>query len=272
MIALVSPAAIAIGRKAALRTWRSGQTEGDVGRAEAHVDPELVADQADRGQRDRDRIGGGADGHGQRVDDHVLGGDPVVVGRRDDLARALQALLRRLGDAGLVVGQADDGGAVLGHQRQDLVQALVLGGDRVDQGAALVDRQARLEGLDHRGVDADRQVDGVLDGGEHRLEQLGLVDQRDAGVDVEHVGAGLGLGQRVGGHGGEVAVAQFLGEDLAPGGVDALADDAEGLLGADRDATRARPKHCIHWTLFRFVGGFRGGRRASRCPRPCGRR
>ena len=32
---------------------------------------------------------------------------------------------------------------------------------------------------------------------QHLLQQLGLVDERDAGVDVEHVGAGLGLGLRV---------------------------------------------------------------------------
>ena len=80
MIALVSPAAIAIGRKAALRTWRCGQAERDVRGAEAHVDAELVADQADRLERGRDRLGVGADGHRQRVDHHVRGGDPVVAG------------------------------------------------------------------------------------------------------------------------------------------------------------------------------------------------
>ncbi len=81
MIALVSPAAIAIGRKAGVEHVALGQPEGDVGGAQAHVDAELVADQADRRQRGRDRLGVGADGHRQRVDDHVLGGDPVVVGR-----------------------------------------------------------------------------------------------------------------------------------------------------------------------------------------------
>ena len=47
---------------------------------------------------------------------------------------------------------------------------------------------------------------------QHLLQQLGLVDERDAGVDVEHVGAGLGLGDRVGGDRRQVAVAQLLGE------------------------------------------------------------
>ena len=35
------------------------------------------------------------------------------------------------------------------------------------------------------------------DRAQHRLQQLGLVDERDAGVDVEHVGAGLHLGEGV---------------------------------------------------------------------------
>ena len=80
MIALVSPAAIAIGRKAASSWWRSRQAEGDVRRAQAHVHAELVADEADRLERDRHGVGGGADGHRQRVDDDVLGRDAVVAG------------------------------------------------------------------------------------------------------------------------------------------------------------------------------------------------
>ena len=83
---------------------------------EAHVHAELVADEADRLERDRHRVGGGADRHRQRVDDDVLGPDAVVAGGRDDLARDLEALLRRLGDAGLVVGEADDRRAVLARR------------------------------------------------------------------------------------------------------------------------------------------------------------
>jgi hypothetical protein len=80
---------------------------------------------------------------------------------------------------------------------------------------------------------------------QHLLQELGLVDERDAGVDVEHVRAGLGLGDRVRGHRRQVVVAQLLGEDLAPRRVDALADDAEGLLGPDRDGARCdRLKSC----------------------------
>ena len=66
-------------------------------------------------------------------------------------------------------------------------------------------------------------------------QQLGLVDERDAGVDVEHVGAGRDLGEGVDGHRRQVAAAQLLGERLAPRRVDALADDAERLVVADDD-------------------------------------
>ncbi len=45
------------------------------------------------------------------------------------------------------------------------------------------------------------------------------------------------LGEGVGGHRRQVTVAQLLGELLAAGRVDSLADHAERLLGADRHAT-----------------------------------
>ena len=74
----------------------------------------------------------------------LLGEDEPLVGLHRDLV--------------VVVGQRDDRGAVLLDQREDLRHPVVLGGDRVDQRAALVDRQPGLERLDDRRVDADRQV------------------------------------------------------------------------------------------------------------------
>ena len=58
-------------------------------------------------------------------------------------------------------------------------------------------------------------------------EQLGLVGERDAHVDVEHVGAALDLGLHVALDRGQVAGAQLLLEDPAAGRVDPLADQAE---------------------------------------------
>ncbi len=78
----------------------------------------------------------------------------------------------------------------------------------------------------------------ILQQPDHLREQLGLVDQRDAGVDVEHVAAHGDLGVGVLEHALQVAVAQLLREGLAPGRVDPLADDAERLVDRDRDGPR----------------------------------
>ena len=272
MIALVRPAAIAMGRNAALSTWRCGRPKDTLERTERHVDAQLRADQADRLERGRDRLGVGADRHRERVDHDVRGRDPVVAGRLDDLGRDLEPLLGRLGDPGLVVGEPDHRRAVLGHERQDLLQPLVLAGDGVHERLALVDRQPGLERLDDRRVDAHRQVRVGLDRREHLLEQLGLVDERDAGVDVEDVGAGLGLRLGVDDDGRQVAAAQLLGEALAPRGVDALPDDAERLLGPDRDGPRPRLQDCVHALPSRLVAGFPDVCTTWRCRRPCGTR
>ena len=86
----------------------------------------------------------------------------------------------------------------------------------------------------------------LLDELEHLRQQLGLVDERDAGVDVEHVGARRDLRLGVDDHRREVARAQLLGELLAPGRVDPLADDAERLLGADDDGLGPPLQNRVH--------------------------
>jgi hypothetical protein len=48
--------------------------------------------------------------------------DPVVLGARDDLARDLEAHVGILGDAGLVVRDRDDRGAVLRDERQHALE------------------------------------------------------------------------------------------------------------------------------------------------------
>ena len=65
-------------------------------------------------------------------------------------------------------------------------------------------------------------------------EQLGLVGQRHAHVDVEHRGAAGDLGVHVGLDQGQVAGPQLLLELRPAGRVDPLADDAERLVRADR--------------------------------------
>ena len=132
VIADVRPLAIAIARNGAVDPLAVRQAEADVARAAGRVDVELVAQPAEDPE---DLAAGrrhGPDRHQQRVDDDVLARDAVVRGPLDDPLRDREPDVRVLGDAGLVVGDRDDGGAVLLHQRQDPLEALVLAGHRVD--------------------------------------------------------------------------------------------------------------------------------------------
>ena len=67
---------------------------------------------------------------------------------------------------------------------------------------------------------------------------VGLVDERDAHVDVEDMGAARDLLLDVDDDLREIAAAKLLRERLSAGRVDALADDAERLVGADDDFSR----------------------------------
>ncbi len=62
-----------------------------------------------------------------------------------------------------------------------------------------------------------------------------LVGQRDTRVDVEHVRAGLDLGEDVAFDPAEVARLHLLGQELATGRVDALPDDDERAVEPDGD-------------------------------------
>ena len=161
----------------------------------------------------------------------VLDGDAVLArGDVHDLPGELEAPLGLLGDLEFVVRQRDDGGAVALHQRQDRFEPLVLGGHRVDECFALVSRQPGVERLDHRRVDAERQVGQALDQ-LHRLDhQIDLVGERSPHVDVEHHGATGHLLRDVDLDTRQVTGAQLILEDLATGRVDAFADDAERLV------------------------------------------
>ena len=113
---------------------------------------------------------------------------------------------------------------------------------RVHERLALVDGEPGLERLDDRGVDRQRDVDERLDELDGPGEDRRLVGERDARVDVEHVGAGLDLGDRVALDAAEVAGLHLLGEQLAAGRVDALADDRERPVEADDDLAGRRAR------------------------------
>ena len=145
--------------------------------------------------------------------------------------------------------EADDRGAVLLDERQHPLEPLVLAGDGVDERLALVDGEAGLERLDDGGVDADRQVGVLLHEHDRARQEVGLVGERHAHVDVEDVRAHGHLLLDVLDDLREVAGAQRLGERLAAGRVDPLADDAERLVGPDDDLSRRRAENRVHALL-----------------------
>ena len=156
------------------------QPEADVRGAAGRVDLELLAQPADEREDLLAGLRQRADRHDQRVDDDVRARDAVVGGPLDDPLGDREPDVRVLADAGVVVADRHDRGAVLADERQDALEALLLAGHRVDQRLALVDREPRLERLDDRRVDRQRQVGQGLD----ELDRLGqdrrLVGERDA--------------------------------------------------------------------------------------------
>ena len=190
-----------------------------------------------------------SDGHGERVDDDVLDRDAVFVGSDpDELLGELQTTVRILRDCLLVIGQRDDGGAVALDQRQDELDALALHRDGIDKGLALIRREAGLECLNDRGVDAQGHIGERLHQAHGIAEEFDLIDQGCAHVDIEHHRAASDLLSDVDLYGGEVFDAQLLLELLAPGRVDALADDAEGLIGPDSHGRARRTEDGVHGT------------------------
>ena len=146
---------------------------------------------------------------------------------------------------------------------QHPLEPILLAGDGVHERLALVDGEAGLERLDHGGVDADRQVGVLLDEHDRAREEVGLVGERHAHVDVQDVRAPGHLVLDVLDDLGQVAGAQRLGERFAAGGVDPLADDAKRLVGPDDDLSRPRPENGVHTLLSPPCSGSRDRGRAA---------
>ena len=214
------------------------EPEADVRRPAGRVDSELLPQTSHDPEDLSPCVSQGADGHDERVDDDVLFRDAVVGGTRDDRPRHLEPDVGVVRDARLVVRDRDDGCAVLRDERKHRLQPVLFARDRVDEGFPAIDGEPRLERRDDRGVDGERDVGDVL----HELDRLredgGLVRERDAGVDVEHLRTGLDLRDRVRDDRLEVPRRHLLRELLAPGRVDPLADDHERTREADDDLPR----------------------------------
>ena len=212
-----------------------GQAKADVRRAAGRIHAQLFAQATDQAEHVLARRVDRADRHDQRVDHHILRLDPVILRALDDQLGDLEAFVRVFGNARLVVRNGDHGGIVLLHQRQHALHNLALGSGGVDQCTALVNRKPRFQRFDDRAVDTQRHVGDRL----HQLDRLGedlrLVRQRDAGIDVEHLRARLDLRQGIGLDARVIAFLHLGSKQLAPGRIDALADHDEGLVEADHD-------------------------------------
>ena len=146
-------------------------------------------------------------------------------------------------DAPLVDGKADDGRAVLFAEGQDTLQHFGLAVHRVDDGLAVVDPQAPLEGVCVGGIQLQGQADDALQSLHHLLHDGGLVHAGRAHVDVQHLRSGLRLADGLLEDVVHVALAQGLLEPLFTGGVDALAHHGDAVHG---DEVHRRAEHRGH--------------------------
>mmetsp|Transcript_29628 Transcript_29628/g.58574 ORF Transcript_29628/g.58574 Transcript_29628/m.58574 type:complete len:375 (-) Transcript_29628:358-1482(-) len=223
------------------------QTKGDVGRPAGRVHPQFLAQTPHQGKDLKARRAHGPDGHDQRVNNDIMGRNAEISRPFHDLLGDGKADVGVLGNPGVVVGNSDHRHVVFLDQRQDEFEPLFLAGNGVKEGPTLCRRQTVLQRTRHRAVDAERRVCHGL----HTLHQFPhqrgfdkvvvgvtrvfghFVGEHSAGVDVENGGPCGGLGNRVRLDPGKIAALQLFVQDLAPCGVDPLADDRKGLVKAD---------------------------------------
>ena len=200
-----------------------------------------------------------------------LDGMPWSAARSTIFLATLVAYVRVFRDTGLVVGNGDDGGAVLRDQGEHRFEPVFLAGHGVDQRLALVGGQARLQRRHDGGIDGQRHVGDLLNQPDRLGQDRRFVGERYAGVDIEHVRSRLHLGDGVRGHTAVIAGLHLGGEHLAAGGIDALADDHERPVEADDDfpggGTDDGVGHRAAPDAARAVAG-RQGVRPSRMPEP----
>ena len=222
-------------QEGSVQTMTVRKTEGNVRSTAGRVDLEFGAEPDDQVERRTTSKVDRPDRHDQRVDNHILTRNAVILGALDDLLRHIIADIRVLGDAGLVIRDGHDGSIVFLHQRKHDFQPLLFARYRVDQRLSLVNRKTGLERGNNRAVDGQRHIDRFLD----QLDGFGkdrrFVHHRNAGIHIQHGGAGLDLGNGIGDHPFIVAFGHFGGQKLASGRVDAFTDHAEGRIKSDDD-------------------------------------
>ena len=165
-----------------------GQAEADVGHAQHATHAELLMHKTHGAQDLRHLMLVGGSRHGEAVDDHVLPRDARFLGRLHDATRDGETPLGRLGNAVLVERKAHDGATVVGGDRQHGLKRLGLAVHGVDEGLARIAAHGAAHGLGVGGVDLQRQVTDGLDALHDLHEHAGLIELRQAYIDVERVG------------------------------------------------------------------------------------
>src|SRR5438445_339620 len=127
--------------------------ETDIGGAAGGVHLQLAPQTVQQPHDLPARLADGADGHDQRINDDIAGGNTVIRRAVYDLAGDLKAHVGVLRDAGFIVADSDDGRPVFLHQRQHGLEPLLLAGHRVNERLAAVYLEAGFQRRDDRGVD-----------------------------------------------------------------------------------------------------------------------
>ena len=202
-----------------------GQAEADVGHAQHAAHAELLVHETHGTQdlRHLALVGGGR--HGEAVDDHVLPRDARLLSCLHDAARDGEAPLGRLGDAVLVERKAHDGATVVRGDGQHGLERLGLAVHGVDEGLACIAAHGAAHGLGVGGVNLQRQVAHGLNALHDLHEHAGLIELRQAHIDVECIGTEFCLVKRLTHRVVEVTRTQGLLEALLARGIDALADN-----------------------------------------------
>ena len=135
-----------------------------------------------------ERLSGGlgfcGDGHDEAVQEEIATRKAMFPGGVKDGAKGGEALFRRLRDAVLGEGQTEDGRAVFFRQGEEAGDALRLGADGIDEGAAGVDPKSRFQGVGVAGVDGEGRGGDLRDLHNGPSHGRRLVDAGDTHVDV----------------------------------------------------------------------------------------
>ena len=233
------------GQKDRAQQRAGRQAKADVRHAECALDAQALLAHRHGAQNLLGLALVGRGGHDQAVDEDAVRADAVAGGLGHDTLGDGEAGLGGIGDAALVEREADDVGAIVGDQREDLVHDLLLAVNRVDDGLAGVAAHGGLDGGGVGGVDLQGQEGGALELLGCLLDDLDLVDLGQAHVDIQDVGALLLLADALAHDVIQVAIAQSLLQALFAGGVDALADDGDlvAVAGKVHNRLGARDRH-----------------------------